>query len=179
MEIFKISKMVILKFVLWVIMFFSGLSLVYLSHWFYKFNIDPVKYKPMNTGGILPNIWFPTQIMSYMVFLFVGYSLFRLFSKYKSTGYFGYENLKLFDYLIFACLLLAVLGAGQLAITNYYQMYDHFASPIIYLNAFARFCFKLFDAPETLFLLLAMVLWAVKQFVGKALEIKSENEKFI
>lgn len=47
-----------------------------------------------------------------------------------------------------------------------------------YSHQFLRGSFKSRE-PQTMYFLLAIILWAVRQFVSKALVIKTENEAFV
>ena len=49
------------------------------------------------------------------------------------------------------------------------------------INLSARFLTNIitFKEPQTMYILLAIILWTVKQFVTKALFIKTENEAFV
>jgi len=175
-----ISNFILIKSVLWGAIFFSALALVYHVRWFIPFLQD-------NTNGVVPNqqmsfIWFVVQICNNIIFLFVGFLLFKLFRKYQQTGFFDSECLKAFDGVIISCIGLALLGAVQIVSNGFYEIhFNQWTSVVSVSNLLFRSFTKLliFQEPQTMYFLLAIILWAVKQFVAKALIVKNENEAFI
>jgi hypothetical protein len=176
----KISNPILIKSVLWGAIFFSTLALVYHIRWFIPFLKD-------DTNGVVPNnqmpfIWFVVQICNNIIFLFVGFLLYKLFRKYQQTGYFDNESLKAFDGVIISCIGLALLGAVQIISNNFYEVhFNQWTSGVSVSNLLFRSFTKLliFQEPQTMYFLLAIILWAVKQFVKNALIIKNENEAFV
>ena len=176
----KISNLILIKSVLWGAIFFSALALVYHIRWFIPFLQD-------NTNGVVPNqqmpfIWFVVQICNNIIFLFVAVLLFKLFRKYQQTGFFDRESLKTFDGVIISCIGLALLSAVQIVSNNFYEVhFNQWTSVVSVSNLLFRSFTKLliFQEPQTMYLLLATILWTVKQFVNKAIFVKIENEKFI
>ncbi len=176
----KFSNLIYIKSVLWGAIFFSSLALIYHVRWFIPFLMD-------NTNGVIPNnqlpfIWFVIQICNNIIFLFVSFLLFKLFRKYQQKGYFDNESLKAFDGVIISCVGIALLGSVQIISNNFYEVHFRQWSSIKSVsNLLFRSFTKLliFQEPQTMYFLLAIILWAVKQFVTKALIIKNENEAFI
>lgn len=180
MSQFKISKLTFIKIVLWCVVFFSGVALMYNIRWFIPFLQDKTVF--IVPDGQTPFIWFLVQICNNIIFLFAGYSLIRLFNKYKKTGFFDGKSLKVFDGVIISCIGLAVLGVLKLAFSNLNDIQlDSFNSIQSSLSLSARFLTNiiLVKEPQTMYILLAIILWTVKQFVTKALFIKTENESFV
>jgi hypothetical protein len=112
----------------------------------------------------------------------VGGLLIRLINKYNRTGFFDEESLKVLNGVILSCIGLALLGAIQTVVNNFYEVhFDQWTS----LESFANRLFRAFTRllilrePQTMYFLLAIILWAVKQFVSRALVIKSENEAIV
>lgn len=176
----KISVSVLIKFVLWGAIFFSALALVYHIRWFIPF----LQYHvcAVVPNGQMPFIWFIVQICNNIIFLLVGFLLFRLFSRYEQTGFFDNESLKAFDGVIISCIGLALSGAIQIISNNFYEVhFSEWTSVIGVSNLLFRSFTKffIFQEPQTMYFLLAIILWAVKQFVTKALLVKSENEAFV
>lgn len=176
----KLSKLNLIKAVLWATIAFSFLALIYHTRWFISFLINDSSYVvPTNQA---PSIWFITQIISNVIFLYVGYLLVRLFKKYTLTGFFDETSLKVFDGVILSCVFLATLGAIQVLFNNFSEVHiADWNSTESSMNLFFRSFTKLFvfESPQTMYFLLAIILWSVKQFVTRALFIKKENESFI
>ena len=176
----KIFNLILIKCALWGAILLSAVALVYHIRWFIPFLRD-------NTYGVVPNqqmpfIWFVVQICNNLIFLFVGFLLFKLFRKYQQTGFFDSESLKAFDAVIISCIGLALLGAVQIVSNNFYEVhFNQWTSVINVTNLLFRSFTKLliFQDPKTMYFLLAIILWAVKQFVTKALIVKNENEAFV
>lgn len=176
----KIFNLVLIQSVLWGAIFFSSLALMYHIRWFIPFLMD-------NTNGVVPNqqmpfIWFVVQICNNIIFIFVGFLLYKLFRKYQQTGFFDSESLKAFDGVIISCILLALLGAVQIVSNNFYEVhFNQWTSVVGVSNILFRSFTKLliFSEPQTMYFLVVIFLWAVKQFVIKALIVKNENEAFV
>lgn len=176
----KISSFIFIKAVLSGVIFFSALALVYHIRWF-------IPFLQNKTNFVIPNeqvsiIWYVVQICSNLIFLFVSFLLIKLFKKYQQTGFFDEESLRVFDAVIMFCIVLALLGSVLTVYNNFYEI--HFnqwtsfesVSNLIF-RSFTRLL--IFKEPQTMYFLLAIILWAVKQFVLKALFIKKENEAFV
>lgn len=180
MDITKLSKLNLIKAVLWATIAFSFLGLIYHTRWFISFLINDSAYVvPTNQ---VPIIWFIIQIINNVIFLYVGYLLVRLFNRFKLTGFFDETSLKVIDGVILSCVFLATCGAIQVLFNNFSELHiSNWKSPESSLNLFFRSFTKLFvfESPQTMYLLLAIILWSVKQFVTRALFIKKENESFI
>jgi hypothetical protein len=168
------------RLVLWAAIFFSAEALVYYIRWFIPFlrgktaNVVPL--------GNIPLLWFIIKIVENIIFLVVAGLLIRLINKYKTTGFFDEESLKVLNGVILSCIGLALLGAVQTVANNFYEVrFEQWTS----LTSFAHLAFRSFTRllilrePETMYFLLAIILWAVRQFVSKALVIKNENEAIV
>lgn len=176
----KISSLSLINLVLWGANVFSALALVYHIRWF-------IPFLQNNVNGVIPGkqmpfIWFIVQIGNNLIFLYVGFLLIKLFRKFEQTGFFDNESLRVFDGVINSSLGLALLGTVQLLATNLNEL--HFSEwtslagiSNLLFRSFTRLL--IFQEPQTMYFLLAIILWAVKQFVIKALIIKNENEAFV
>jgi hypothetical protein len=174
------SKQTLVKNALVGIIILSSIALIYHIRWFLPFLFNSVEHGVPD--GQSPMIWFCVQILSNTIFLFAGYLLMRLYNKYQLKGYFDKYSLKVLDYLIISCILLATLGFVKLAFSNFYPL------PLSEYNsiwgAFNLIMYFIIDTvsfkePQTMFLLITVILWVIRQFVIKALFVKSENETFI
>jgi hypothetical protein len=176
----KTSNLILIKVVLWGAVFFSAQALVYHIRWFIPFLKDKITY--VVPDGKMPFLWFVVQIFDNIIFLLVAILLIRLFSKYRKTGFFDKGSLKVFNGVIVSCIVLALLGAIQTTVNNFYEVHFNDWTSIegvthrLY-RAFTRLL--ILREPQTMYFLLAIILWAVKQFVTKALIIKNENEAFV
>lgn len=176
----KISNLTLIKIVLWGAIYFSALALVYHIRWFFPFLLN-------NTADVVPSdqmpfLWFIAQIIKNIIFIVVGLFLVKLFKKYQQTGFFDMESLKVFNVVIISCLGLGLLGAIQTFSNNFYEAhFNDWTSLEAIVNLVFRSFTRLliFKEPQTLYVLLAIILWSVKQFVAKALIIKNENEAFV
>lgn len=180
MSKFRISNLTLIKIVLWGAIYFSALAFVYHVRWFIPFLLN-------NSANVVPSdqipfLWFIVQISKNIIFIVVGLLLVKLFKKYQQTGFFDMDSLKVFNVIIISCIGLGLLGAIQTISNNFYEV--HFndwtsleAIANLVLRSFTRLL--IFKEPQTLYLLLAIILWSVKQFVSKALIIKNENEAFV
>lgn len=176
----KVSNPTLIKIVLWGAIYFSALALVYHIRWFIPFLLN-------NSANVAPSdqmpfLWFIIQIFKNIIFIVVGLFLVKLFKRYQQTGFFDTECLKVLDVVIISCIGLGLLGAIQTISNNFYEV--HFnnwtslkAIANLILRSFTRLL--IFKEPQTLYVLLAIILWSIKQFVSKALIIKTENEAFI
>lgn len=174
------SKPQFIQAVLWATIAFSFLALVYHLRWFIAYLTNDYSY--VVPAGQAPLVWFITQIISNIIFLYVGYLLVRLFKRYSRAGFFDETSLKVFNGVILSCLSLAATGALQVLFNNFAEVHiSEWKSPESALNLFFRSFTKLFviESPQTIYFLLAIILWSVKQFVTRALFIKKENESFI
>jgi hypothetical protein len=174
------SNLILIKIVLWGAIFFSAEALVYHIRWFIPFLSNKITY--VVPDGKMPFIWFVVQICDNIIFLLVGLLLIRLFSKYTKTGFFDKGSLKVFNGVIISCVALALLGAIQTTINNFYVVhFNQWTSVQSVSNLLFRSFTRLliFREPQTMYFFLAIILWAVKQFVTKALIIKNENEAFV
>ncbi len=176
-----LSKLTIVKVVLWICIYFSGLALVYHTRWFIAFMMNS-----NIRGGVpvneIPVLWFMVQICSNLIFIYVSFLLIRLIKKYTLAGYFGAESIHVLNGIIIACLGLAFLGAFKTVVTNFSEVHlEEWTTIAAISNLFLRSFTRLlvFSSPQTMYLLIAAILWAVKQFVGVALKVKKENESFI
>lgn len=169
-----------LNIVLLGIIFFSALGLIFHIRWLIA-SLSDNTYYAIPTGQI-PILWFFVQISSNIIFLYVGYLLFMLLKKYKKAGFFGNDCLKVFNAIILSCIILAALGAIQFAANNFQEIQNtKWNSVETIFNGVLRISVRFFviNNPQTMYLLLAVTLWAVKHFAIKAIEIKSENETII
>ena len=176
----KISNLTLVKIVLWGAIYFSALALVYHIRWFIPFLLN-------NTVNVVPTdqmpfLWFIVQISKNIIFIIVGLFLVKLFKKYQQTGFFDKECLKVFNVVIISCIGLGLLGAIQTVSNNFDEVHFNDWTSIegianLMIRSFTRFL--IINEPQTLYVLLAIILWSVKQFVYKALIIKNENEAFV
>lgn len=168
------------KIFLWGAICFSSLALVYHIRWFIPFLLN-------HTANVVPNdqmpfLWFVIQISKNIIFIVVGLFLVKLFKRYQQTGFFDTGSLKAFDVVIISCVGLGLLGAIQAVSNNFYEV--HF-NDWTSLEAIANLMFRSFTRllilkePQTFYILVAIILWSVKQFVSEALILKTENEAFV
>ncbi len=173
-------KTVLVKSSLWGAMLLSTLALVYHIRWFLHFLLNSASHHV--PSGQSPIVWFTAQILSNLIFLFAAYLLTRLFDRYQQLGFFDQESLKVFDSMMTSCLCLGLLGFIKLAFSDFHPL------PLSEYNSlwgaanlvsFLIVDTATFKDPQTMYFLLTLLLWGVKQFVIRALSIKSENEGFI
>jgi len=177
----KISRLILIKVVLWATIYFSGLALIYHTRWFVTFLLNNNVHFVVPVNEV-PFVWFIIQICTNLIFLYVSYLLIKLFKRYRKTGYFDEESLKVFNGVILSCLGLAILGATKIAVNNFSEVHiaewNSFAAIInLFFRSFTRLL--VINGPQTMYLLLAIILWSVKQFVTSALDVKKENESFV
>jgi hypothetical protein len=161
-------------------MLLSFEALVYYIRWFIPFllfhrvgNVPPDK---------IPMLWFINKIASNAIFFIAGMVLLRLFARLRQSGYFGKDSMRILDVVILSCLGLAALGFMQTIGDNIRELhFRQWTSAWAAANLAWRFVTKLlvFREPQTMYLLLAGILWAVREFVEKALAVKQENESII
>ena len=170
---------IFIKSILWGAIFFSTMALIYHIRWLIPFLTNKISYVVPN--GQLPLIWFLVQICNNLIFLFVAYLLIKLFNKFQKTGYFDKECIVVLDRIIFSCTGLAILGVIKLGFSNYNDIQVSEIKEVSELNLFIRFFTNILvlKEPQTMYLLIASILWTVKQFVNNAIFVKRENEKFI
>ena len=166
--------------ILWGIVFFSFLALVFHVRWFIPCLTQNVSYTvPI---GQNPVGWFLVQITSNILFLYVSYLLIRLIKNYQRTKFLDAKSFKVLNVIIASCLLLALMGTGQFIANHFIEMgIERWDSADAILNGLLRFSvrFLFIENPQTMYFLIAMIVWVLKQFIIKALEIKNENESFI
>jgi len=174
------SRYKILTLLLWAILIYSGMALIYHIRWF-------IPYLVKNQSAVVPEkqvplIWFIVQICNNSAFIYIGWQLIRLFRKYNLTGYFDKESLKVFKTTIVLCIVLAITGAVQTVAANFNEVhFNEWNSAESIANLFFRSFTLLLvlHEPQSLFILLALMLFAVREFVIRAIYIKNENESFI
>jgi hypothetical protein len=74
------------------------------------------------------------------------------------------------------------MSTGQFIANHFIELeIDRWVSADAFLNGLLRFSVKFLfiENPQTMYFLIAIIVWVLKQFVIKALEIKIENESFI
>jgi len=182
MQLFKneSAKLFLIKIILWGTMVFSTITLIFHIRWFIALLIT--QQKNVVPPGQEPFVWFIVQICNNFIFLVVGYLLLRLFSRYKRTGFFDLGSLSVFNGVILSCIALAVLGAAQIMANDFNEVHiDEWTSILSIFNLSFRTFTKLLliKSPQTMYFLVAIILWVVKQFTVKALQLKNENEAFI
>lgn len=176
----KAATFVFIKALLLAVIFFSCLALVYHIRWF-------IPFLQNQTNVVIPNeqvsvLWYVVQICNNLIFLFVGFLLIRLLKKYGQTGFFDVESMRVFDAVILSCITLALLGS---VLTIHNHFYDVHSNQWTSIESVANLLFRsftrllVFKEPQTMYFLLAIILWVVKLFVSRALFIKEENEAFI
>ncbi|MFN8290602.1 MAG: hypothetical protein U0U70_10120 [Chitinophagaceae bacterium] len=172
-------KSILIKSALWGAIFLTAIALIYHIRWFTSFIIDKTSF--VVPAGQEPMIWFLVQICNNLVFLYAGYLLLQLFNKYQQTGFFDGKCIVVLDRTIYSCIALAVLGIVKLGFSSYNDTHINEVNAESLLNYSVRFLTNIlfFKEPQTMYLLLVIILWTVKQFVSKAISVKSENEKFI
>ncbi len=176
----KSSSLIFVKAVLWGTIFFSCLALVYHIRWF-------IPFLQSKKNFVIPNeqvsiVWYVVQIGSNAIFLLNSALLIKLFRKYQQTGFFDTESLKIFDTVILSCIVLALFGSVLTVYNNYNEVHlEQWTTLTSVVNLISRSFTRLlvFKEPQTMYFLLAVILWAIKQFVSKALIIKKENEAFV
>jgi hypothetical protein len=176
----RAASLITIKAILFAVIFFSFLALVYHTRWFipYLENKSTVPYLNEKVSVL----WYVVQICNNLIFLLVGFLLLKLLQKYNRTGFFDGTSMRVFDTVILCSILLALLGSVLTVYNNIHEVhYNEWTSVESVANLIFRSFTHLlvFKEPQTMYFLLAIVLWVVKQFVSKALLIKEENEAFV
>lgn len=155
-------------------------AIIYYVRWFVPFLNSHHSY--IVPPGKTAIIWFVIKIITNTIFLIVGILLLKLYRQFRTSGYFGKESLRVLDFFVLSCLGLAILGLFQTICDNISDLhFNEWSSAWATANRIYRFIthqFVLRD-PQTMYILLAAILWSVRQFVEKALTVKKENESFI
>ncbi len=152
--------------------FVSGVLAFSCEIWDFEIDFD---------GLILPIAYHPILSDSPSCISFV-FLLLRLFKKYTKTGFFEETSIIVLNNIIFSCIFLAILGTIQVLFNNFSEVHvSDWNSMESSLNLFFRSFTKLFvfGSPQTMYFLLAIIIWSIKQFVSQAIFIKKENESFI
>jgi hypothetical protein len=174
------AKLLIVKIALACIAFYSLLALVFHIRWFVPFLVTGIAGNV--PAGQLPLVWFPVQILSNIIFLIVAYHLLFLFLRYQKLGFFDRSALRVFNVAIFACISFACLASIQVVSSNLSEAHLNDWNSI---DGSLNLLFRTFTnllvlrEPQSLFLLLSIILWVVKQFVCNALELKAESDSII
>jgi hypothetical protein len=169
-----------INLVLWTTTFFSAEALVYYVRWFIPFLADRHSY--LVPPDKVPFLWFLVKIGSNIIFLSVSILLLKLFKRYRKTGFLDKDSLRIFDWVTLSCLSLAFLGFVQTICDNFYEVHTEQWTSVwgvsnLLLRSFTRLL--VFREPQTMYVLLAAIVWVIRQFVGKALLVKKENELFV
>lgn len=174
------SKTILIRVILWGTIYFSGLALIYYVRWFIPFLMN--KTANVVPPDMIPVLWFIIQICSNLIFLIVGFLFLGIFRRYRKTGFFDTGSINAFNIVIICCVGLAIMGAIQTIANNFYEVHlNEWTSFESIANLLFRSFTRLlvFREPQTMYFLMALILWSVKQFVAKALVIKAENESFV
>jgi len=164
----------------WGAILFSAEALIYYTRWFIPLLTSGHSFvaPPVN----IPELWFMLMIGSNLIFLAVGMLLLRLHRKYLKSGYFEKDSLHILDWVTILSLCLAFLGVIQTIFENFNELHtEGWVSVWSTSNGLFRFFTRLLilKAPQTMYFLFAAIMWAVRQFVVQALNVKKENEAFI
>ena len=164
----------------WGTILFSAQAFIYYARWFaplltghHSFVAPDVK---------IPQLWFIAKIAGNSIFLWVGILLLLLNKRYNRRGYFDRDSLHILDKVIVACLSLALLGFAVTISENAGELHtDQWSSLWSSTNLLWRFVTRQLvqKEPQTMYLLLAAIIWGIRQFVVQALDVKKENELFI
>jgi hypothetical protein len=176
----KVASHLLIKAILLAVVFFSGLALVYHIRWFIPFLQHKSTVPYLHDQASV--LWYVVQLCNNLVFLFVGVLLMKLLRNYNKSGFFDARSLQVFDILILSCILLALLGSLLTVYNNFNEVhFDDWTSIESVANLLFRSFTRLlvFKEPQTMYFLLAIILWVVRQFVSKALLVKEENEAFV
>jgi hypothetical protein len=172
------ASLISIKAILFAVIFFSSLALVYHVRW-----LIPYLENNSTVPGLQVSVlWYVVQICNNLIFLLVGFLLLKLLRKYNKTGFFDGSSMRVFDTVILCSILLALLGSVLTVYNNIHEVhYNEWTSVESVANLIFRSFTRLlvFKEPQTMYFLLAIILWVVKQFVSKALLIKEENEAFV
>ncbi|SDC78811.1 hypothetical protein [Niabella drilacis] len=165
---------------LWCILLFSAQALIWHIRWFIPFiktgftNVVPPNQQPL--------VWFITQILTNIIFIYTGGMLLKLFGQYKKAGFFNSGGLRALHTVIYACIGLGVLGtvrvvAGNIQDLHLEEWHSLWAISNLAFRSFHNLL--LFREPQSMYFLLAVLLWTLKQFLKTAATLKKENESFI
>ena len=176
----KAASLLLIRTIILTLIFFSSLALVYHIRWFipYLQNKTTVPYLHEQVSVL----WYVIQICNNLIFLLVGFLLIKLLRNYNKTGFFDGKSMQVFDTIILCSILLALLGCILTIHNNINEVHfnDWTSVESVANLIFRSFTMLLvFKEPQTMYFLLAIILWVVKQFVSKALLIKEENEAFV
>jgi hypothetical protein len=171
---------ILINLVLFGTLFFSAQALLYYVRWFIPFLSSGQSF--IVPAGRMPLIWFIVKIASNAIFLSVAILLVKFFRRYRKSGFLEKDSLRIFDWVIVSCLSLAFLGMVQTVCDNFYEVHleqwtSLWSTSNLLLRSFTRLL--VFREPQTMYLLIAAILWVVREFAGKALTIKKENELFV
>ena len=164
----------------WGAVLLSAEALIYYTRWFIPLLTGHHSFvaPPVN----IPELWFIGKIASNAIFLWVGVLLLRLYTKYRRSGYFEKGSADILNKVIVACLALAFIGFVQTICENADALHiNQWTSLWAVANSLWRFFTHLIvlREPQTMYLLLAAIVWGIKQFVSQALNVKRENELII
>ncbi|MBV8255275.1 MAG: hypothetical protein JO154_21930 [Chitinophaga sp.] len=176
----KLQGRHLIGLVAWATVVSSAVALIYFTRWLIPLLSGQHSYVAPSTG--IPVLWFVVKIASYSIFMTVGILLLRLYRKHKRAGYFAEDSIRVFDKVIISCLILALLGFIQTFFNNIDALHtDEWTSVWAITNRLLQFSMHFFvlNEPQTMYLLLAAILWIVRQFVVRAIVVKNENESFI
>ncbi len=174
------AKLFFVKIILWGTIGLSSLALLIHIRWFVPFLIN--QQSNVVPAGQEPLAWFVVQICNNLIFLLVGCLLVRLFARYKKTGFFDLGSIRVFNVVILSCLALAALGAAQILANDFNEVHIAQWTSVLSISNLSFRTFTqilLVKSPQTMYFLVAIILWVVKQFILKALQLKTENEAFI
>lgn len=177
------QRIIVTQIFIWAlrcIVFFSLLALVFHVRWFIPCLIHNASYTV--PAGQNPVGWFLVQITSNILFLYVSYLLIRLVKNYQRTKFLDIKSFKVLNVIIVSCLLLALMNTGQFIANHLMEMnIESWVSADAVLNGLLRVLVKFLfiENPQTMYFLIAIIVWVLKRFIIKALEIKNENESFI
>jgi hypothetical protein len=166
--------------VAWGTILFSLQALIYYIRWLIPLFMGRPSLVAPTIGS--PQLWFFAKIGTNAIFLWIGVLLQRLHKKCRKTGYFEKDSLRLLKHVVIGCLSLAVLGVVQTICENADELYtDQWTSLWGVSNRLLRFFTHqiVFRERVIIYLLLAAILWGIRQFINQALNVKKENELFI
>lgn len=164
----------------WAAVLLSAQAIIYYVRWFIPLLTEHHSFIAPSVKN--PQFWFITKIASNLIFLWVSVLLLKLYKKYRRSGYFEQDSIRLLNSVIIACLSLAFLGFVNTICENADELHiEQWNSLWSISNLLFRFFTRLLvlKEPQTMYLLLGAILWGVRQFVMQALQIKKENESFI
>jgi hypothetical protein len=176
----KVASLFFIKAILLAVVSFSALALVYHIRWFIPFLQSKTTVPYLHEQASV--LWYVVQLCNNLVFLFVGILLMKLLRNYNKTGFFDAKSMQVFDAVILSSILLALLGSLLTVYNNFNEVHfnDWTSFESIANLLFRSFTLLLvFKEPQTMYFLLAIILWVVRQFVSKALLMKEENEAFV